>query len=51
MKLAWLCYPNKYEWDEDEDYDVTIVFKEPARYLYSKVVPVVYAELTGGKDE
>ena len=37
MKLAWLCYPNKYEWDEDEDYDVTIVFKEPEDIYIQKL--------------
>jgi hypothetical protein len=40
MKLAWLCY------DNDENYpQVIIVFSEPSRWRYSKVVPIVYAEI------
>ena len=37
MKLAWICY--------DYDNDVKICFEEPERWLYSKVIPIVYAEL------
>ncbi len=43
MKLAWLCYDY-----EDRSYPYTykvpvILFEEPLRYLYDKVVPIVYA--------
>ena len=43
MKLAWLCYDY-----EDRNYpytynDPVILFQEPLRYLYDKVVPIVYA--------
>lgn len=45
MKLAWICYGN---WiDDDDDDDCVIVFEEPERYMYSKVVPIVYAEIKG----
>ena len=45
MKLAWLCYD--YE-DRCHPYtykDPVILFEEPLRYLYDKVVPIVYAEI------
>ena len=42
MKLAWLCYTHTYEDDEQE---IIIVFEEPAKWKYSKVVPIVYAEI------
>ncbi len=39
MKLAWICY------DDDPEFpEVKIVFEEPTRY-YSRVVPIVYAEI------
>jgi hypothetical protein len=44
MKLAWLCYKFTY----DEDYNVVIVFEEPESWEYSKVVPIVYAEIVKG---
>jgi hypothetical protein len=51
MKLAWLCYERYDEYSEEEQRDygvsagVTIVFSEPSRWQYSKVVPIVYAEI------
>ena len=40
MKLAWICY------DDDEDYpQVFIKFTEPESYMYSRIVPIVYAEI------
>ncbi len=40
MKLAWICY------NDDPDYpEVKIVFEEPSRYSYSRVVQIVYAEI------
>lgn len=47
MNLAWICYRG---WDDD-DIDYVIVFKEPERYMYSKIIPIVYAELKGQDDE
>ena len=50
MKLAWLCYSSDYNDNtgEDEVRLDTIVFTEPySRYgLYSRIVPIVYAEIT-----
>jgi len=45
MKLAWLCYhlienTGKLEYDKPE-----ILFYEPDRYRYDKVIPIVYAEI------
>jgi hypothetical protein len=37
MKLAWICY--------DHYNDVKICFEEPEDWLYSKIVPIVYAVL------
>jgi hypothetical protein len=40
MKLAWLCYT------DDEEYpEVEILFQEPEDWKYSRVVPIVYAEI------
>jgi len=40
MKLAWLCYLH----DEDDLLPV-VRFVEPERWIYRKVVPIVYAVL------
>jgi hypothetical protein len=49
MKLAWICYR---DWDDDDsDIEHVIVFKEPERYMYSKIIPIVYAELKGDTNE
>ncbi|MDB4378670.1 hypothetical protein N9Z41_02760 [bacterium] len=48
MKLAWICYQ---DWDDDDDIEYVIVFKEPEKYMYSKIIPIVYAELKGESDE
>jgi hypothetical protein len=45
MKLAWLCYPRKYEDDEEEEPEPIIKFEEPVRYFYERVVMIVYAEV------
>ena len=42
MKLAWLCYTNGYDLDEIE---VIIKFEEPESWEYSKIIPIVYAEI------
>lgn len=43
MKLAWLCYPH---WvDKEDDILPVIRFVEPERWVYRKVVPIVYAIL------
>jgi hypothetical protein len=40
MKLAWICY------DDDPEFpEVKIVFEEPDSYRWSRVVPIVYAEI------
>lgn len=40
MKLAWICY------DDDAIFpQVIIVFSEPERWRYNRVVPIVYAEI------
>jgi hypothetical protein len=44
MKLAWLCYRWKLD-DTDTLLDAIILFKEPERYEYERVVPIVYAEI------
>jgi hypothetical protein len=44
MKLAWLCYPRKYEDDEEEEEPI-IKFEEPGRHFYERVVMIVYAEV------
>lgn len=48
MKLAWLCYDEHSEEEQRVSgvgAEVTIVFSEPSRWQYSKVVPIVYAEI------
>lgn len=39
MKLAWICY------HFDEVREPHIVFVEPNRYEYARVVPIVYVEI------
>ena len=41
MRLAWLCYLH----DEEDDILPVIRFVEPERWVYRKVVPIVYAIL------
>lgn len=38
MKLAWLCY-------RDNVADPIIMFEEPDRNWYDKVITIVYAEI------
>jgi len=46
VKLAWLCYLH----DEDDLLPI-IRLEEPDRYMYRKVVPIVYAILEVDNDE
>jgi len=50
MKLAWLCYPHDYGDDPDDLYPV-IRFVEPERWVWRKIVPIVYAILEVDNDE
>ena len=43
MKLAWLCYPHVLEDDDEDDLEPVVRFTEPSRYLYARVVMIVYA--------
>ena len=45
MKLAWICYRE----DDDEYTPPVILFEEPVRWMYSKVIPIVYAILEGAE--
>lgn len=44
MKLAWICYPYGDD-DDDDPVEPTLLFTEPPRYLYGRIIPIVYAEL------
>jgi hypothetical protein len=46
MKLAWLCWPSN-GWYANEDGPI-ILFEEPEKYKYDKVVPIVYMEIING---
>lgn len=46
MRLAWLCYLH----DEEDDILPVIRFEEPERWIYRKVVPIVYAILEGTEE-
>ena len=46
MRLAWLCYLH----DEEDDILHVIRFVEPERWVYRKVVPIVYAILEGTEE-
>ena len=48
MKLAWLCYLHWY--DKDEDHMPVILFEEPERWKYQKIIPIVYAILEGTEE-
>ena len=41
-KLAWLCYDNE---DIENGYPPNIRFSEPEKWMYSKVIPIVYFEV------
>ena len=50
MKLAWLCYSFTLEEDEEEYKEQLsnlpkFLTEEPESWRYSKVVPIVYAEI------
>jgi hypothetical protein len=49
VKLAWLCYPHWH--DSGDDILPVILFEEPERWTYRKVVPIVYAILEVDNDE
>jgi hypothetical protein len=40
MRLAWLVYDDDPIWPE-----VRVVFEQPSSGQYSRVVPIVYAEI------
>lgn len=48
MKLAWLCYPHAYE-DDDDPVEPSLMFVEPSRYAYERVIQIVYAEINHGE--
>jgi hypothetical protein len=46
MKLAWICY--EYDDDFPDGYDSTraiIIFDEPSKWKYAKIIQIVYAEI------
>ncbi len=44
MRLAWLCY--RFEAEDEEDLEEPVIkFVEPERWLYAKVIPIVFAEI------
>lgn len=43
MKLAWICYTHRV-YDDDEQ-EIIILLKKPEKWKYSKIVPIVYAEI------
>jgi hypothetical protein len=45
MKLAWLCYEYDFDLSASTYKDPVILFHEPERYRYDKVIPIVYAEI------
>jgi hypothetical protein len=47
VKLAWLCYPH----DSEDDLYPVIRFVEPEKWVWRKVVPIVYAILEVDNDE
>jgi hypothetical protein len=42
MYKAWICYPRN-DWDDPEP--PVILFYEPEKYLYSKIIPIAFYEL------
>lgn len=42
MYMAWLCYHQVYDLDEQ---DITILFEEPEDWKYSKVIPIQFSVL------
>jgi hypothetical protein len=51
MYIAWLCFPNTFEDDEDEDHSPVVEFSEPASWKYGKVIPVSFTILHSWTDK
>jgi hypothetical protein len=51
MYIAWLCCPNTFEDDEDEDHSPVVEFSEPASWKYGKVIPVSFTILHSWTDK
>jgi hypothetical protein len=54
MKLAWLCYDYD-EWLKTSEHNDEVAvpeirFEEPDRYMYHKIIPIVYAILEGTEE-
>lgn len=46
MIKAWICYSHYYEGDDKEDISSPVIFfDEPNKYLYDKIIEIVYAEV------
>lgn len=45
MYIAYLCFENTYDDEDDYDTEVKVVFQEPSRYLYKKVLPISFSIL------
>ena len=49
MKLAWICYEQYHtDWDNDRASVIStpvILFREPNRYDYERIIPIVYTEI------
>jgi hypothetical protein len=52
MYLAWICYPQAFEDDEDDyEPEATIEFSEPSSWKYGRVIPISFSVLHSWTDK
>lgn len=50
--IAYLCYPNPYDDEDEEDREPELKFTEPNNYWqYAKVVPIQFSVLHSWSDK
>ena len=45
MYMAYLCFPHPYDDEDDGDTEVEILFVEPSRHSYRKVLSISFSVL------
>ena len=45
MYIAYLCFDHTYEGDDEDFTGATVVFDEPSRYRWQKVLPISFSVL------
>ena len=51
MYMAWLCYPNSYFDDDEDDNEPEIKFEQPDDWKYEKIIPIQFSPLHSWSDK